>query len=30
MILIFFRVKFIEKLSNGLIDINFIVPPNYF
>ena len=28
MILNFFRVKFIEKLSNGLIDIHLIVPPN--
>ena len=30
MILSFFRVKFVEKLSNGLIDIHLIVPPNYF
>jgi hypothetical protein len=27
---IFFRVKFIKKLSNGLIDIQLIVPPNFF
>ena len=25
-----FCVKFIKKLSNGLIDIHLIVPPNYF
>ena len=28
MILNFFRIKFLEKLSNGLIDIHLIVPPN--
>jgi hypothetical protein len=26
----FFRVKFIEKLSIGLIDIHLIVPPNFY
>ena len=29
-ILNFFRVKFIKKLSNGLIGIHLIVPPNFF
>jgi hypothetical protein len=28
-ILNIFRVKFIKKLSNGLIDIPLIVPPNF-
>jgi hypothetical protein len=26
----FVRVKFIKKLSSGLIGIHLIVPPNYF
>jgi hypothetical protein len=30
MILNFFRVEFLEKLSNGLIDIHFIFPSKYF